>query len=192
MGFLYSTSSLIIFNLVFSIYHLAVVSDKAKDDGGMEAFQNALQKAGPTMFILLVALVMMWFVLGLTIFHTYLLFTGQTTNEIIKKSWKKSLNPYSKRSILKNIFSVICAKTFPMRFHARAFSPLTFQKYFLCPSIEATRMSEKFSEEDGKPEKYCDNNKTGGLVSPCDGISSNEPISGRFTFHDDKILINFK
>ena len=51
----------------------------------------------------------MWFVFGLTSFHTYLVFSNKTTNEYLKKTWKyPSFNPFF-RGVRKNIFSV-CRK----------------------------------------------------------------------------------
>lgn len=57
IGFLYSTSALIIFNMSFCIYHLILVTNSVKDSSGVSAFVKALQGAGPTIFILLMILV---------------------------------------------------------------------------------------------------------------------------------------
>lgn len=55
-------------------------------------------------FVLAVLLfLVLFFVVGLLIFHSYLMWTGSTTNEKIKDLWpNKDFNPYSARSLIAN------------------------------------------------------------------------------------------
>ncbi|XP_058610392.1 palmitoyltransferase ZDHHC18-B isoform X4 [Onychostoma macrolepis] len=70
-----------------------------------------------------------WSILGLSGFHTYLVAANLTTNEDIKGSWSGKSgnedvgNPYSYNSIIKNCCSVLCGPMPPSLIDRRGFVP---------------------------------------------------------------------
>ncbi|KAG7461487.1 palmitoyltransferase ZDHHC18-like [Solea senegalensis] len=73
-------------------------------------------------------LALIWSILGLSGFHTYLVASNLTTNEDIKGSWSgKSgqdvTNPYSHKNILINCCSVLCGPMPPSLIDRRGFLP---------------------------------------------------------------------
>lgn len=87
----------------------------------------------------------MWFVLFLSVFHSFLLCTNQTTNEYLKKIWKCAPgNPYSYQKFLFNILRVIFRHPLPEHFDKQFPVTLAFDTYTICPSkcgfIESGRL----------------------------------------------------
>ncbi|XP_016357938.1 palmitoyltransferase ZDHHC18-like isoform X2 [Sinocyclocheilus anshuiensis] len=74
-------------------------------------------------------LALIWSILGLSGFHTYLVAANLTTNEDIKGSWSGKSgnedigNPYSYNSIIKNCCSVLCGPMPPSLIDRRGFVP---------------------------------------------------------------------
>ncbi|KAI2652539.1 Palmitoyltransferase ZDHHC18-B [Labeo rohita] len=74
-------------------------------------------------------LALIWSILGLSGFHTYLVAANLTTNEDIKGSWsgksgnEDAGNPYSYNSIIKNCCSVLCGPMPPSLIDRRGFVP---------------------------------------------------------------------
>lgn len=102
----------------------------------------------------------MWFVFFLTIFHTYLLLTNQTTHEYLKKIWKNPpINPYSYRNLIKNILSVLFKPK--VRYHFDMYRPidLSLDSYTISPSKEGFRTHIR---RVGSLEKM----QTDGICSP--------------------------
>jgi hypothetical protein len=85
----------------------------------------------------------MWFILFLTAFHSYLVSINQTTNEYLKKIWKKSSNPFSYRSCIQNIGSVLCKGLFPEHFDLQRPIDLILDTISISPSKQAFVSSDK-------------------------------------------------
>ncbi|XP_059810665.1 palmitoyltransferase ZDHHC18a [Hypanus sabinus] len=71
-------------------------------------------------------LTLLWSILGLSGFHTYLVASNLTTNEDIKGSWsskhsEESSNPYSYNSIITNCCAVLCGPMPPSLIDRRGF-----------------------------------------------------------------------
>ncbi|KAF2987611.1 hypothetical protein EK904_013441 [Melospiza melodia maxima] len=71
-------------------------------------------------------LTLLWSILGLSGFHTYLVASNLTTNEDIKGSWSNKrgsefANPYSHKSILTNCCAVLCGPFYPSLIDRRGF-----------------------------------------------------------------------
>ncbi|KAK4808858.1 hypothetical protein QYF61_003916 [Mycteria americana] len=71
-------------------------------------------------------LTLLWSILGLSGFHTYLVASNLTTNEDIKGSWSNKrgsefANPYSHKSILTNCCAVLCGPFHPSLIDRRGF-----------------------------------------------------------------------
>ncbi|KAF4731790.1 Palmitoyltransferase zdhhc14, partial [Perkinsus olseni] len=95
--FLLCTTILTLWALSLSIVHYVELS--AENDQG---FGNAIADSPVTLIILIYCGLFMWFILGLTGYHTYLLLTAQTTYEQIKGVYSSEHgcidNPYYRGS----------------------------------------------------------------------------------------------
>ncbi|CAG9311541.1 LOC105158161 [Blepharisma stoltei] len=119
IAFLISTSMLDISTMGFCIYHIADVW--TGEGSGTSAFASAMQQTGPSVALLLYGFLAFWFVVGLTMFHMYLLFTGQSTHEKIKGNFKiMGENPYHRGNYINNCMKVIYGPTPPQHFNLRA------------------------------------------------------------------------
>ncbi|KYQ94334.1 transmembrane protein [Tieghemostelium lacteum] len=110
--FLYTVSFKCLFEMGFSIAHICVeaarVKDQHPDYSTSHIFNEALKKSHYLSIIIIVySLAGFMFVASLGSFHAYLLLTAQTTNEKIKKTFKKG-NPY-KSSLWRNFLNAFCA-----------------------------------------------------------------------------------
>jgi len=91
------------------IYHLYLLTKEFQTRGyqSAPAFQEVLIR-NPVSFILAIYCAFsMWFILGLCGYHSYLIWTGQTTHEQLKKAFPFD-NPHS-QGVLGNCFRVFCA-----------------------------------------------------------------------------------
>ncbi|KAF2071642.1 hypothetical protein CYY_007035 [Polysphondylium violaceum] len=114
--FLYCTGFKCLFAMGFCVAHIIVeasrIRDQHPDYSSANVFNKALNKSHYLSIIIIVyALAGLMFVGSLGGFHLYLLATNQTTNESIKKTFKKG-NPFRK-SIFRNIVETFCAPNYP-------------------------------------------------------------------------------
>jgi len=153
LGFLYTTTFKVFFCLGLAIKHIVDVSNGVS--GEDSAFWTALQKTGGTIFFLIYSILIVWFVIGLTFFHTYLAFKNTTTNEFIKKTWKSpSFNPYS-YNFLVNFLKVFCEKQLPKSFLPTGKIPLGVNHLFKSPAEEAVYESTTPRLRVIKSKKIC-------------------------------------
>jgi len=107
--FLYSLSSLTIFVMAMSAYHLKVLSSEFQADEDRplsEAFAKTLRRNPISFIVAVYAFGFMFFVIGLTGLHCFLLATGQTTHEQLKKAFP-FVNPHTKGP-LQNCVNLFC------------------------------------------------------------------------------------
>ncbi|EEQ98721.1 conserved hypothetical protein, partial [Perkinsus marinus ATCC 50983] len=90
-SFITCTAALTLFGLGLSVAHLVILSDANGGFVGIEA-------SPMTIVVLVYCALFMWFTVGLFLYHTYLVFTAQTTYEQIKGVYSLSHgcidNPY--------------------------------------------------------------------------------------------------
>jgi len=106
---MYSVSALVVTVLILSIWNIVDITSEFKDEGksGREAFGATLGR-NPVSFILAIyTFIAMWFVLGLCGFHVYLVCTGQTTYEQLKRDFPLG-SPYSRGKIA-NFLTLFCS-----------------------------------------------------------------------------------
>lgn len=82
------------------------------------ALMGTLVEAPVTFVLGVYAAGLVWFTLGLCMYHTYLLSTNQTTYEQVKGAYHDGHNPFN-RGILGNFCSVLCSPVRPRYFDAK-------------------------------------------------------------------------
>lgn len=95
--FLFSVTSMTIYVLVGSLYVLLEETRHVEAKTKYEEFIEAVQH-NPVVFV--VFLLCVFFVLtvgNLFVFHVYLIWTNQTTNEYVKGAWRRKPNHFDKR-----------------------------------------------------------------------------------------------
>lgn len=84
---------------------------------------KAMSKTIPSIVLIIYTFVCVWFVGGLTVFHTYLISTNQSTYENFRYRYNPELvNPYN-RGIVKNFREVFCTSIPPSKNHFRSKVP---------------------------------------------------------------------
>lgn len=168
LGFLYSTSGAIIFNLIFTVLEIRAVALNIMEDNedGDRVFYKILESSGGSVLYLLysaivITMQMMWFVLFLTTFHSYLIMNNLTTHEYLKKIWKKPpTNPFSYENAMKNIAAVIFKRKIPQYFDMNRPIDLNLDTYSISPSkigfLQTVVEKPKFEKikTDGKTSPY--------------------------------------
>ncbi|KAI9177767.1 hypothetical protein LWI28_019041 [Acer negundo] len=100
---------------------------------------KAMAKTPASIVLLVYSFISVWFVGGLTIFHTYLISTNQSTYENFRYRYDQRDNPYNK-GVIENFMEVFCTSIPPSKNNFRAKIPKE-------PAIQSRRI-------------------TGGYVSP--------------------------
>jgi len=112
--FLVSLCILCLFIFSASVAHLILYSKEIDLSTQEErGFMLALKDSWGSLIEVVTCFLSIWSVLGLTSFHTYLIFFNITTNEDIKGSWDTrrqpdAFNPFDRGSYFKNCLSVLC------------------------------------------------------------------------------------
>ncbi|KAN0022804.1 hypothetical protein ACTFIU_005544 [Dictyostelium citrinum] len=114
--FLYSLGFLCIWIMGFCVAHICIESARYRENhpsaSSAKVFQEGMNKSHYISFITIVyGLAGLMFVGSLGGFHFFLLLTNQSTNEKIKKTFKKS-NPY-RRSTFGNLIEAFCPPRYP-------------------------------------------------------------------------------
>mmetsp|Transcript_10107 Transcript_10107/g.22739 ORF Transcript_10107/g.22739 Transcript_10107/m.22739 type:complete len:357 (-) Transcript_10107:76-1146(-) len=136
-SFVTSTAVLNIFVLATSLLQLGVVTTEFKDDealGGGEAFAKAMEQEPITTAIAAYCVAIVWFTVGLSLYHSYLVCMNQTTYEQIKGVYTSGSNPFN-RGIVGNISDILCGKVRPRYFdpwNGRLIWPKQPQQTDLC------------------------------------------------------------
>ncbi|CAL0330078.1 unnamed protein product [Lupinus luteus] len=84
---------------------------------------RAMIKTPASIVLIIYTFVCVWFVGGLTVFHTYLISTNQSTYENFRYRYDEQANPYN-RGILENFRQVFCTSIPPSKNHFRSMVPI--------------------------------------------------------------------
>ncbi|OMJ75289.1 hypothetical protein SteCoe_25605 [Stentor coeruleus] len=161
--FLYSTTALIIFNSISSLIEIRLVAlhIMKKTENGEQVLYKILENSGGSLVFLLYTAITMWFVLFLTLFHSYLIMNNQTTHEYLKKIWRDPpLNPYKYKSVIKNIVAVIFKQKIPAHFDTNKPIDLNLDTFTIIPSrlsvFQLTELEVKVAKgfTDGKTSPF--------------------------------------
>lgn len=83
---------------------------------------KAMTKTIASIALIIYTFVCVWFVGGLTVFHTYLISTNQSTYENFRYRYNHQVNPYN-RGIIKNFAEVFCTRVPPSKNNFRSKVP---------------------------------------------------------------------
>eukprot|EP00824_Muranothrix_gubernata_P020795 TRINITY_DN4169_c0_g1_i2.p1 TRINITY_DN4169_c0_g1~~TRINITY_DN4169_c0_g1_i2.p1 ORF type:complete len:316 (+),score=47.20 TRINITY_DN4169_c0_g1_i2:60-1007(+) len=112
--FLYVVTILAIGILALCITEIWIrVEDEKKDDEDKttpQALGAAVSDAPVTVILILYCFLCVWFVISLSIYHTYLVVVNETTHEQIKMSYSRRTNHFDK-GVCRNCSSVFCVGT---------------------------------------------------------------------------------
>eukprot|EP00210_Caulerpa_lentillifera_P007126 g6818.t1 len=100
--FVFSGTFLCLLVCASSLSRLVQVSDNNDDE-----FDTALKNEPVAIALVIYTFAAVWFLGGLSLFHTYLVLTNQTTYEHIRRRFGQHGNPYNK-GILMNLFEACC------------------------------------------------------------------------------------
>ncbi|KAE9601371.1 hypothetical protein Lal_00023948 [Lupinus albus] len=84
---------------------------------------RAMIKTPASIALIIYSFVCVWFVGGLTVFHTYLISTNQSTYENFRYRYDEQANPYD-RGILENFKQVFCTSISPSKNNFRSKVPI--------------------------------------------------------------------
>lgn len=104
--FMFISTSTILCLYVFTFSWIIIIQGKGDDI--LKAMGNDFLSD----FLIVYCFVVIWFVGGLTVFHSYLICTNQTTYENFRYRYDKKENPYSK-GIIKNLKETFLSKIPP-------------------------------------------------------------------------------
>jgi hypothetical protein len=91
-----------------------------------QRFLEAVQETPASLVVAIICFLSVWSILGLAGFHTYLIFSNQTTNEDIKGSFSSRRgievqNPFSKPGFCANCCDILCGPFHPSLLRRRQF-----------------------------------------------------------------------
>lgn len=100
-------------------------------------FIDAVRQTPGSIVAAVICFFSVWSILGLSGFHTYLVFTNQTTNEDIKGSFtgrrgQEAINPYGRGNGIGNCLDVLCGPTYPSLIDRRGMVTVTTEQS-ACP-----------------------------------------------------------
>lgn len=110
MLFLTSTSCFTIFIFISCIVHIKILADE-------EGLASAIEHTVLSILLLIYSFGFFGFAAGMLGFHLYLTCTGQTTYELLKKTWKGIDNPFNLENPLANLKFKCCPPIFPLIFN---------------------------------------------------------------------------
>jgi len=119
-SFVSSTGALNVSVLATAVGHLAVLTQDFKELrglGGGDAFVESMREEPISVALAVYSAAIVWFTVGLCLYHTYLICTNQTTYEQIKGVYSSGTNPFY-RGIGGNCQDILCSKIRPRYFNA--------------------------------------------------------------------------
>lgn len=177
-SFVSTTGALNVTVLGTAVGQLAIVAQEFKDmgKGGGDAFVQAMREEPLGVALAVYSAAIVWFTVGLCLYHSYLICTNQTTYEQIKGVYSSGTNPFF-RGIAGNCQDILCNKVRPRYFNAWE-NRLIWNN---TPTSEAAR--EIRLTNGGRGEKRYMVNGTAPLKGPRDGAqapvnanASNDPF----------------
>lgn len=122
-SFVTSTGILNVSTLGTAVGHLSIITQDLKDLeglGGGDAFVRSMKEEPVSVALALYAAAIVWFTVGLCLYHSYLICTNQTTYEQIKGTYSSGTNPQNPfhRGILGNCHDILCSRIRPRYFNA--------------------------------------------------------------------------
>ncbi|CAI5458860.1 unnamed protein product [Closterium sp. Yama58-4] len=122
--FVTTTTLLCIFVFTLSAFYIKLLVDNSYPGASGESISllEALGKGYMAAVLMVYTFIMVWFVGGLTGFHSFLISRNQTTYENFRARYEKKANPYN-RGCLRNWRSVLCSPIPPSRHNFRADAP---------------------------------------------------------------------
>jgi hypothetical protein len=106
--------------LATAIGHLAVVTQDIKElsgIGGGDAFVESMREEPVSVALAVYSAAIVWFTVGLCMYHTYLICTNQTTYEQIKGVYSTGTNPFH-RGVAGNCQDILFNPVRPRYFNA--------------------------------------------------------------------------
>lgn len=165
-SFVTVTGSLTLYTWVTSVLHLVLKAHEfATEDekGSGDAFLAAMMAEPLSVALVLYTLCIVWFTVGLCLYHSYLICTNQTTYEQIKGSYSGTPNPFH-RGWMMNCRLMICGKVRP-----RYFDPMTMTIIGKKPDSADVRDVRLEMKGNADP---------GGSVGPRSGGAASDAASG--------------
>uniref|UniRef100_A0A1D1YE44 S-acyltransferase n=1 Tax=Anthurium amnicola TaxID=1678845 RepID=A0A1D1YE44_9ARAE len=129
--FLFISSSTFLCIYVFTFAWLNIIGER-KHIGSL---RKTIKQEIPSIVLIIYTFIAVWFVGGLTVFHTYLICTNQTTYENFRYRYDKKENPYNK-GFLRNFMDLFFSKIPP--------SMLDFRSWVLEESTEVGSVTPNF------------------------------------------------
>jgi len=122
-SFVSTTGTLNVSVLGTAVGHLALVTQDIKDLdglGGGDAFVKSMKEEPLSVALAVYSAAIVWFTVGLCLYHSYLICTNQTTYEQIKGVYSSGTNPQNPfyRGILGNCQDILCSRIRPRYFNA--------------------------------------------------------------------------
>jgi len=109
------TSTLNVFVLATSVAHLSILCQRFQDSeklGSGDALVRAMREEPLSAALVLYCTAIVWFTVGLCVYHNYLVCTNQTTYEQIKCTYSNGNNPFH-RGIVDNFRDILCSHVRP-------------------------------------------------------------------------------
>ncbi|CAI5467232.1 unnamed protein product [Closterium sp. Yama58-4] len=104
-----TTTLLCLFVFAISALLLALLVNNSYEPGGQpRTLWEAMGKAPVAVILMAYTFIVVWFVGGLTAFHTFLMATNQTTYENFRMRYKRKNNPYD-IGIQRNFQEILCS-----------------------------------------------------------------------------------
>jgi len=142
-SFLWFTDILCVLVLA-SCLRLLVLTARLKDGSKWEKAKYALEKKWPTVAIAFFVFLIMWFVIGLTAFHVYLVCLNKTTNEKLRNIDPHG-SPYSLG--LKGNIAALCCTIPESNVHIHHLEPTTSANEYYIRKTIVKRFVPTISEE---------------------------------------------